>query len=208
ADKIKTIYNGIEFTTQTAKPLERATLNLKEDDLVITMVARLHPIKGHELVFEALKQLNKQDVKLLLVGDGPIKDELIQKAKDFAVDKQFIFLGFRQDVDAIYAASNLGLLASYSESFPLALLEAANQHIPLITTDVGGVRELVKEAETGWIVPTGDSTELAVAFSKAYDAAKNGELTVMGEKLYQHASTHFSLEQLYKETLQTYEKVK
>ncbi len=208
ADKIKTVYNGIEFTSQKAEPVSRKSLGLGEDDFVMTMVARLHPIKGHELVFEAIKSLEKPDMKLVLVGDGPIKEELITKAKSMGVEEQVKFLGFRQDVDSIYASSDLGLLASYSESFPLALLEAANQHVPLVTTDVGGVRELVTEDETGWIVPTGDAKALASAFSKAYSASKNGTIKEMGKKLYHYASSRFSLQQLCKETLETYEKVK
>lgn len=208
ADKIKTVYNGIEFTSQKAEPVSRASLGLNEEDFVMTMVARLHPIKGHELVFEAIKQLDKPEMKLVLVGDGPIRDELIQKAESMGVGEQVRFLGFRQDVDSIYAASDLALLASYSESFPLALLEAANQHVPLVTTDVGGVRELVTEDETGWITPTGDAKALASAFSKAYDAHKIGNLRKMGEKLYHFSSSRFSLQQLYKETKETYEKVK
>ncbi|MFD2446713.1 glycosyltransferase family 4 protein [Bacillus sp. CGMCC 1.16607] len=205
ANKIKTVYNGIHFSTEKANPISRDALQVEETDFVMTMVARLHPIKGHELVFQALKQLNLPDVKLLLVGDGPIKDELLHKVKEVGVEAQVRFLGFRQDVDAIYTASDLALLASYSESFPLALLEAANQHIPLVTTDVGGVRELVTEGETGWIVPIGDALSLQAAFAEAYNQSKNGALKEMGTKLYQHASSHFSLDQLYKNTVETYE---
>ncbi|WP_370222866.1 glycosyltransferase family 4 protein [Cytobacillus sp.] len=207
-EKIKTVYNGIEFTSHKVEPLSRESIGLKDNDFVMTMVARLHPIKGHEIVFESIKKLDKPDMKLVLVGDGLIKAELMEKAQSMGVDKQVRFLGFRQDVDSIYAASDLGLLASFSESFPLALLEAANQHIPLVTTDVGGVKELVSEDETGWIVPPGEAEALSSAFLKAYNASKNGTLKEMGDKLYQYASDHFSLKQLYKETLHTYELVK
>ncbi|WP_046174541.1 glycosyltransferase family 4 protein [Domibacillus indicus] len=196
-EKVTTVYNGIHFTEEAA---EAAALPVPEHSFVIAMVARLHPIKGHEVVFEALRRLEAKP-QLLLVGDGPIEDELHEKAKDLYGHVHF--LGFRQDVAGIYAASDVALLASYSESFPLALLEAANERIPLISTDVGGVGELITEGETGWIVPTGEAEALAEAIQKAMQA----DVKQMGEKLYEHASTHFSLEQLHKATKEVYTKI-
>lgn len=207
ADKIKTVYNGIEFSQNKAKSVNRYELGLDEKDFVVTMVARLHPVKGHELVFHAIKDIKLSNVKLLLVGDGPIKEELLKMVKNLDIEEQVRFLGFRDDVDALYAASDVGLLASYSESFPLALLEAANQRIPLITTDVGGVRELVSMDETGWIVPVNDSKALEEAIKSAYALWQKGILTNVGEKLYHHASNHFSLEHLYREVRETYKKI-
>lgn len=207
SEKIKTIYNGIEFNELKAAPIKRENLGVGEEDFVMTMVARLHPVKGHEVVFQALKEVQLPQVKLLLVGDGPIKEELHAKVKALNIENEVKFLGFRDDVDALYATSNLALLASYSESFPLALLEAANQRLPLITTDVGGVRELVHTDETGWIVPIKDAEALAAAINSAYARWQEGILTEMGEKLYDHASQHFSLNHLYREIIETYEKM-
>lgn len=198
-EKITTIYNGIEFDkTKTKTSLTRQELGLTEKDFVITMVARLHPIKGHEIVFEALGKLNNPNIKLLLVGNGPIEGELKKKA---ATD-QVHFLGFRQDVNDLYALSDIALLASYSESFPLALLEAANQHIPLITTDVGGVKNLIKSKDMGWIVPIKDVEAMKSAIHEAYSRKK--ELPKMGETLYTYASDHFSLDNLYEDITDTY----
>jgi L-malate glycosyltransferase len=206
--KVKTIYNGIEFQeSPTTQTLTRQDIGVSDEDFVITMVARLHPIKGHELVFNSLKEIQHQNVKLVLVGNGPIEDELKSKVKELKLDAQVIFLGFRQDVDNIYKVSDVSLLASYSESFPLALLEAANQQVPLITTDVGGVKQLVIDDTLGWIVPTGDSNELKEAIKDAYDRKKNGTLKEMGEKQYEYASSHFSLDNLYKEIKNTYQQL-
>ena len=207
AAKVQTVYNGIEFTAEKAAPLSRESLGVNENDFVMTMVARLHPIKGHEVVFKAIKSLNNPDMKLILVGDGPIKEELEELAVKEGLKAQVTFLGFRQDVDSIYGASDVALLASYSESFPLALLEAANQHVPLITTDVGGVKELVEPGSTGWIVPIKDDQSLATAFASAYGKKESGELKQMGTKLYSFASSHFSLQQLADSTMNYYKKL-
>jgi L-malate glycosyltransferase len=203
-DKVQTVYNGIDFTEEKAEPLSLGDRGVKDTDFVMTMVARLHPIKGHDIVFNALKNINNPSVKLLLVGDGPIQKELERMVQDLNLRNQVYFLGFRHDVDQLYASSHLGLLASHSESFPLALLEAANQRIPILTTDVGGVGELVSPKETGWIVPVKDTEAYEMAIRDAFACYQDNQLSGMGEKLYDYASTTFSLENLYKTTKQVY----
>jgi L-malate glycosyltransferase len=205
-ERIKTIYNGIDFNeTSPSHLLQRTHVGVNEDDFVIAMVARLHPIKGHALVFEALQSLPHRDIKLLVVGDGPMEQELKEKTAELQIENQVKFLGFRRDIAAIYSLSDVALMASYSESFPLALLEAANERIPVISTDVGGVRQLIASKEMGWIVPVGDSAALAEAIQEARE--KKQQLKQMGQTLYEYASSHFSLHRLYKETIATYKNV-
>ncbi|MFK2825571.1 glycosyltransferase [Bacillus sp. B190/17] len=203
--KIHTVYNGIHFMKENAEPIPRSELGLTDEDFVMAMVARLHPIKGHTIVFQAMKRIEAEErPHLLLVGDGPIKEELEEEVKNLELNSHVHFLGFRSDVDGIYASSDLALLASYSESFPLALLEAANQHVPIVTTDVGGVKELVEDGTTGWIVPVGDASTYAEALHGAVGRRKKGTLADMGETLYQYASERYSLEQLEQATRHLY----
>ncbi|WP_338751909.1 glycosyltransferase family 4 protein [Bacillus sp. FJAT-52991] len=194
-EKIQTVYNGIQFTNEKATPLPRSEWGLTDQDFVMAMVARLHPIKGHTIVFDAMTAFAEEErPHLLLVGDGPIEEELMNEVKRRQLDRHVHFLGFRSDVDHIYAASDLALLASFSESFPLALLEAANQHVPIITTDVGGVGELIHHGQTGWIVPTKDAKAYEEALREAMN--RGDQLKEMGDQLYDFASARFSLEQL------------
>jgi glycosyltransferase involved in cell wall biosynthesis len=207
-EKIQTIYNGIDFTP----PLEpntriRNELNLTDQDFVMTMVARLHPIKGHDTVFKAIKSLNHPHLKLLLVGDGPMKEEIESMLDQLKLKNQVRMLGFRKDIEQIYSSSDLALLASHSESFPLALLEAANQKVPIISTDVGGVRELLPTKEFGWVVPVQDSESYAQAIQEAYSLHINHKLKEKGERLYEHAQKNFSLDQLAVSIWKTYEKL-
>ncbi|WP_100332440.1 glycosyltransferase [Bacillus xiapuensis] len=203
--KIQTVYNGIRFTKEPAVPAARKELGLTDQDFVMAMVARLHPIKGHMIVFDALKAFDKEErPHLLLAGGGPIEQTLIEEVNKRGLESHVHFLGFRSDVDRLYAASDLGLLASYSESFPLALLEAANQHVPIVTTDVGGVGELIDHGRTGWIVPPGDAKAYAEALRQALGRQRAGELQAMGDRLYAHASERFSLEQLAHDTRTMY----
>lgn len=205
AEKIFTIYNGIHFS----EPLEKngklqQELGLNDKDFIMTMVARLHPVKGHDIVLRALKQINNPHIHLVLVGDGPIKDEIVAMVNDFQLGNQVHFLGFRKDVSEIYSDSHIALLASHSESFPLALLEAANEKLPLISTDVGGVKQLLSSEQYGWVVPTNNAEQFAAAIAEAYKDQQKNVLSSKGEALYKHATSHFSLEQLAKSVEERY----
>ncbi|MBA9027824.1 glycosyltransferase [Peribacillus huizhouensis] len=207
-DKIQSIYNGIDFIEPLKRDTEmRHSFNLKNDDLVLTMVARLHPIKGHDLVLHALNKLNNLKIHLLLVGDGPIKTEIERMVHDLGLDKQVHFLGFRKDVDEIYSISDVALLASHSESFPLALLEAANQKTPVLTTDVGGVRQLVTDERYGWVTDVNDVEAYCGAMQEAYQLHIDNKLQERGLNLYEHAKANFSLDLLYELTCKTYESI-
>ncbi|RLQ96825.1 glycosyltransferase [Falsibacillus albus] len=196
-EKIQTVYNGIDFSEPLPAALDKKKeLNLPEQAMILTMTARLHPVKGHEIVFDALKRLHNPNIHLLLVGDGPIREELEGEIRDLKLQDRVTLAGFRKDVKEIFTISDLSLLASYSESFPLVLLEAANEQVPIITTDVGGVHELIDSGDKGWIVPVGDASAYAKAIDAAYNEWNSGTLTEKGEKLRDHAVSHFSLDHL------------
>lgn len=206
ADKITTVYNGIDFSkgSYAKGSLIREDLNVNEDDFVTAMVARLHPIKGHEEVFQAVKALNNPSFKLLLIGGGPEEEALKKRVQELEIESQVQFLGFRSDVPDLYQISDVGLLASYSESFPLALLEAGREDTPVIATDVGGVQHMVKDY--GWVVPIKDSGALKNAFAEAIEKKQQGELADLGRQFHTYASNNFSLEQLAEATKKMYKK--
>ncbi|QSS99804.1 glycosyltransferase [Pontibacillus sp. ALD_SL1] len=203
-EKITTVYNGIDFSkgSYAKGNLTRKELNLNESDFVASMVARLHPIKGHEEVFQAVKSLQDSSFQLLLVGGGPEEESLKSRVKELGIENQVHFLGFRSDVPDIYQISDVGLLASYSESFPLALLEAGREDTPVIATDVGGVQHMV--SDYGWVVPIKDSEALKSAFTRAINKKETGELAPMGRQFHEYASSNFSLEQLAEATEKMY----
>lgn len=204
ANKITTIYNGIEFGIPLEAKLSRKELGLTDDDFVIIMAARLHPIKGHTIVFDAIKGLN---VKLLLIGDGPIRKELEEEVAAKGLQDKVHFLGFQKDVHSYLSLSDVKLLASYSESFPLVILEAARAHIPVISTDVGGVKDLISDPSLGWIVPIKDASSMTDVIEQAILQKKEGQLSVLGNNLYTKASANYSVNQLAEKTKQTYKKL-
>jgi L-malate glycosyltransferase len=206
--KIQTVYNGIDFTPKVKKAEHlQQQLGLLSDEFIMTMVARLHPVKCHELVLRAFQNADLPKGKLLLIGDGPIRQELEKLVEQLGLSQQVKFLGFRKDVQELYSISHVALLASQSESFPLVLLEAANEEVPVISTDVGGVRELISDDNKGWIVPVGDEIAYCQAMKEAYQHFLQGTLLEKGVELRKHAEKYFSLDHLYQLTVETYEQL-
>ncbi|MEB9680711.1 glycosyltransferase [Bacillus thuringiensis serovar pingluonsis] len=203
-EKICTVYNGIEYNSNPAKPYDKSEFGIDEGIFTAIQVARLHPVKGHDILFEALQKIKIPNIKVLLLGDGPIEAELKEMVKQKGLEDKVMFLGFRTDSKELYASAHINLLTSYSESFPLVLLEAANQRLTSIATNVGDMKKLIVDDTYGWIVPIGDADSLANALENAYEKWLNGELEAMGNRLYTHASTHFSLKNLYEDTYNAY----
>ncbi|PEQ02484.1 glycosyltransferase family 4 protein [Bacillus toyonensis] len=206
-EKICTIYNGIEYDNIPAKAYDKSEFGIDEGVFIAIQVARLHPVKGHSILFEALQKIKIQNIKILLLGDGPIEAELKAMVKQKNLEDKVIFLGFRTDSKELYASAHINLLTSYSESFPLVLLEAANQRLTSIATNVGDMRKLIVDDTYGWIVPIGDADSLAKSLENAYEKWLKGELEEMGNRLYDYASTHFSLKNLYEDTRSAYKKL-
>ncbi|MBE5108106.1 glycosyltransferase family 4 protein [Bacillus thuringiensis] len=206
-EKICTVYNGIEYDSIPAKPYDKSEFGIDKGVFTAIQVARLHPIKGHSILFEALQKIKIPNIKVLLLGDGPIEIELKEMVKQKGLEDKVIFLGFRTDSKELYASAHINLLTSYSESFPLVLLEAANQRLTSIATNVGDMKKLIVDDTYGWIVPISDVDSLAIALENAYEKWLSGELEAMGNRLYNHASTHFSLKNLYEDTRNAYKKL-
>jgi len=205
--KITVIYNGISFDVPKHEVLERNNLGIAEDDFVITMVARLHPIKGHEVTFKALAEVIKihPGVKLLLIGDGPMKQELVEMVNQLNLQQNVKFEGFQKNIHGYLSLVDVNLLTSYSESFPLVLLESARAKTPIITSDVGGVQQLIPDATKGWIVPIKDVHAVEMAIRDAITKKENGLLSKMGDNLYEYAKDHFSIRHLYEDIRKLYE---
>jgi L-malate glycosyltransferase len=207
--KISTILNGIDFNKKLPAAYNRKELGLEEDDFVIIMVARLEPVKGHKVALEAMKKVtgSHRKVKLLLAGDGQMRMQLESFTRDHGLADYVHFLGHRNDVERIYPIADLSILTSYSESFPLVLLEAARVSIPVITTDVGGVDQLIPDESYGWIIPVEDTDRLAESILQAMDMKASGHLLEMGKKLESYSKRQFSIEQFANNVYNVYLKL-
>ncbi|MFN3477083.1 MAG: glycosyltransferase, partial [Candidatus Methylomirabilales bacterium] len=147
------------FLTAPAKNGQlRRELGLPGERL-IGIVGRLVPIKGHETFLQAARSVAERlpSCRFLVVGDGPERLKLQGMAATLGLASRVLFLGWRRDLDRIYADLDLLVLSSSNEGTPVSLLEAMAAGVPVVATQVGGVRDLITHPETGLLVPPGDA---------------------------------------------------
>lgn len=148
----------------------RDELGLK-DEFVFACVGRLHPSKGHKYLIEAVDHLRETHpfIRILIIGDGPLQKELIEEAQARGLHEQINFLGYRNDVYRILAASNALVQPSVFEGFGLASAEAMACGLPVISTNLPSIAEVVRHKRTGLLVPPGDSLALSKAMATFVD---------------------------------------
>lgn len=152
AEKIVTVHNGIPDDLQRARP---GRLGVPR----IVMIARFAPQKNQIQLLEALAGL-EEPFTLALVGDGPTRPAVEEAARRLQLQDRVEFLGVRKDTGSILADSCIFVLATNWEGFPITILEAMRAGLPVIATDVDGVREAVIDGETGYLVAKGSTEEL------------------------------------------------
>lgn len=199
-ETIFVVYNGIFFDKDTPKKKLNKTFTL-------TCIARLHPVKAHEFLFESLKYSGLTKFHLNIIGDGDLRNILERKVSELNIEDFVQFHGNleKKEIETILHQTDLVVLSSLSEGFPLVLLESANQKVPFITTDVGDCAKLVPNSSYGWVVPSQDKTAFSSALREAYTLWQSEELAEKGVNVFQLASEKYSLDKMYLDTLAVYE---
>lgn len=153
-DKIVTIPLGIDLAPFAAQ-------SQRNDKRTIGIVGRLVPIKNHALFLQMARQLIADGFNgdFMIVGDGELRPALERAAAD--LNGRLIFTGWRRDLPQVYANLSVVVNASLNEGTPVALIEAMAAGLPVVATAVGGVPDLVRHGETGWLAPSGDVVALA-----------------------------------------------
>src|SRR4029450_5279563 len=143
-------------------------LDLAPDSLVVGIVASLLPIKDHATLLRALGILAPEwpTARLVVVGQGPELDNLRRLASELGIGGLVRFAGLRPQVPSFHFLFDISVLSSVSEGFPNSLVEAMAAGRPIVATDVGGVRDAVRDGENGLLVPPGDSTAFAAALRR------------------------------------------
>ncbi len=168
ADKVAMISNFIpapEKGWQGVRDAKRHELGFADGDIVAMMAGRLHKVKGVDLALTALAGL-PENFKLLLVGEGPIRDELTQLAKTLGVSDRVVWAGWQDSVTPFAAASDIWLAPSRHEPLGNTCLDGWIHEIPVIVADTGGLAMLVEEGLTGLKVPVEDAEALREAMLK------------------------------------------
>lgn len=169
-EKIRVIHNGVNTERfQPASTEERANirkeLGILDRDLAIISVASLKPLKRIDALLRVAARLSGTGVpvRVIVAGDGSERASLEALAKELGISEKVSFLGNRDDVHRLLKASDVFVLASRTEAFPNVVLEAMATGLPVVTTDVGSVREMVEPGRSALVVTAGDDSALETA---------------------------------------------
>ena len=162
-ERITVIRLGLDLEARTAAPAgsrerERARLGIPADRFLIGWLGRMTEIKRVDRLLEAFARVRAAgvDADLLLVGDGPLRGALEHQARSLGVAERTHFVRFRDDVGPVYAAVDAVALTSANEGTPVAVIEALAARVPVVSTDVGGVSDVVPDGRAGFLVPADD----------------------------------------------------
>jgi glycosyltransferase involved in cell wall biosynthesis len=206
--KFSVIPLGLEldkfYSLEGKKGILRKELGLSSDTPLIGIVARLVPIKDHKTFLLSAQILLKKipEAKFIIVGDGQERADLERLVEELKIKDAIFFSGFREDLDLIYADLSLLVLSSLNEGLPVAIIEAQASGTPVVSTNVGGVGELIKDGQTGYLAPPKNPEMLAEAMErllKNQDLAKRmGEAGKENSKKYTSRRLIKDIENLYR----------
>ena len=201
ASKIKVIFNGIDIKKFAS--LKRA--ENKEGKKTIGIIGRLVPVKDHITLLSAFKIVSQKlnAVELFIIGDGQLKENLIKYCQENGLNEKVKFLGARRDIPELMQQIDSLVLTSLNEGLSITLLEAMAAGLPVIATNVGGNPEIVKDNETGFLVPPKNPKLLAEKIITLLSDQKlaNG----MAEKGRKRAKEYFSIEKMVRSYEQLYD---
>jgi len=202
------IPNGVPTDEYAPDPHQRAQWRqahgLEPHATVLVHVGRFAPPKNHALLVEAFAQVRADaPLYLLLVGGGELEDAVREQVAALGLESRVRFLGVRADVADILRASDVFVLSSRVEGNPLSVMEAMAAGLPVVSTAVGGVPELVREGATGLLVPSEDAGALARALQALVDDPVRRQ--AMGAAARQDAIAHFDIRHTVRGYEQLYE---
>lgn len=194
ADKFITVHNGGADTPHRARP---GSGNPPR----IMMVARFAAQKNQTLLVETVAKLKRPAI-LTLIGDGPLRQQAEQAAAACPAHIKVEFLGQRRDIPELLAQADLFVLSTNWEGFPISILEAMRAGLPVISTDVNGVREAVDDGETGLLVSPRDGDGLLDVLEKlVFDPAMLERMGTRGRAKFEQS---FSLDAMLRKTVSVY----
>ena len=185
-----------------------SAFNLNPDDLVVSIIGRLVPIKNHQLFLSSARLLVQQfgaNVRFLVVGDGELRSTLEQQTVQLGLSDHVHFVGWQADVTKVYQASDIVVLTSLNEGTPVSIIEAMAAAKPVVATAVGGVADVVANGNTGFIVPSNDVQALT---DKILILLKNENLRYQfGQRARKQVAFQFSTKRLVRDMDSLYQEL-
>ncbi len=162
AERSTVIYNGVD--TNSFRPSSERL----EGPPVIIVVARLDPLKRHDLLLRAARRLRDEGLRfrVRVVGDGPARMEIERRVAELGLREVVELLGHREDIPELLRSSHLFALPSDSEGLPMTIIEAMACGLPVVATRVGGIPELIEPETNGFLIDAGDESALAACLHR------------------------------------------
>jgi glycosyltransferase involved in cell wall biosynthesis len=208
--QVSVIRNGIEagaLPSHSERDRARRLLGLDDRAFVVMTVARLDPVKDFDTLLDAFADVRRRvpRARLVLVGDGPERDRLIERAAGADLAGSVTLAGFRSDVRALLPAADLYANSSVSEGISITILEAMAAGVPIVATGVGGTPEVLADGVAGVLVPSRNRVALASAIaSLAIDAERRARLATAARR---RLETSFTIERMVREYAHMYHRL-
>jgi len=197
-DKMRLIRNGVDVSDLTdgdtrARKIDEIGAKLRLSPPVVGTVARLHRQKGVPFLLRAAGDVHRRcpAAKFVVVGGGPLEASLRERVARMDIGRTFLFLGERGDAREIMSLFDVFVLPSLWEGLPLVLIEAAALGKPIVATDIDGVREVIRDGETGILVPPGRPHDLGQAIIRLL--CNPAEAAALGERAKKEIPPRFAL---------------
>ncbi|WP_282138039.1 glycosyltransferase family 4 protein [Rossellomorea aquimaris] len=194
-ERMVTVHTGIDF-----QPLPHKY----HENIILTCVSRLSPRKGHGFLLEALSKVREHltNVEVWIVGDGVMKEKLLEKAKELKLNN-VIFFGKRHDIPHILSMSDIYVLATVNDNFPLSVMEAMFSRQAVISTTCGGIPEMVQHEETGILCEPGNVEQLAQAIKRFITNSEERDKFAKAAESYAHQ--HLTSQEMTRKIEQIYQ---
>ncbi len=209
-NRVAVIHYGIDPSPYAAVDSEtrsavRAGWGIRPEELVIGTVARLFPQKALHVLLEAYtayRKVGRRPARLVIVGRGPLEQDLKSIAARLGIEADIVWAGFREDVPAVMTAFDVFVLTSAYEGFGLVLLEAMAAARPVIATAVSAIPEIVQDNVTGMLCPPRDHARIGAAIMQLEDSNERARLGLAGRV---RAMDQFTLERMVTRTITLYQ---
>lgn len=204
---ITVIYNGIEVTEEVEQKSIKDELGIDKGIFCFGVIARLSEQKGIKFLIESYKIMKENiDSRIILIGDGELKDELKELVKLYNLEEKIFFLGQRSDVKNIIKSLDCYILPSLYEGFPVTNLEIMMNKKIVIATDVGGNSEIIKDKVNGFLIESQNKNELIEVMN--YVLENKDILKEMQEEAYKTIHDKFNITNVSKEYIKYYQDLK
>ena len=192
-------------TNPEARTLLRDEWGVPQDAFLFGMIARMVPIKRHEDLFRAIPLVLQQlpNTYFIIVGDGERRKELESLMQEIQIQHRCIFAGFRQDLERVYQAVDAVVLTSGNEGLPVAIIESLSSGKPVVSTNVGGVSELIQDGLTGYLAEPFNVKSIADNLIKM--ASDPHKAQSMGKQAQIDILKRFSIQRLVRDIEECYE---